>query len=78
MQAAFKGNLSMCTLLLQQGADVNANDHQHGYTALMFAALSGNADLCRLLLSHGAKSYSTNRLGKTATEMAAFTGRHLY
>lgn len=31
----------MCQLLLSRGADVNSNEHDHGYTALMFAALSG-------------------------------------
>ena len=41
MQAAFKGNYEMCRLLFKSGADVNSNEHEHGYSALMFAALSG-------------------------------------
>lgn len=41
MHAAYKGKADMCRLLLQHGADVNCNQHEHGYTALMFAGLSG-------------------------------------
>lgn len=75
-QAAFKGNIDICKLLLSRGADVNSNEHDHGYTALMFAALSGKAELCRLLLRHGAKTDRRNKVGRTAGEMAAFTGQH--
>lgn len=41
MHASYKGKADMCKLLLQHGADVNCNQHEHGYTALMFAGLSG-------------------------------------
>lgn len=41
MHAAYKGKADMCRLLLQHGADVNCNEHEYGYTALMFAGLSG-------------------------------------
>lgn len=41
MHAACKGRADMCRLLLQHGADVNCNQHEYGYTALMFAGLSG-------------------------------------
>uniref|UniRef100_A0A8C1FL28 Ankyrin repeat and MYND domain containing 2a n=2 Tax=Cyprinus carpio TaxID=7962 RepID=A0A8C1FL28_CYPCA len=44
MHAAYKGRADMCKLLLQHGADVNCNEHEHGYTALMFAGLSGQHD----------------------------------
>lgn len=43
MHGAYKGKADMCKLLLQHGADVNCNEHEHGYTALMFAGLSGTA-----------------------------------
>ena len=39
--AAYRGNISMAQTLLDMGADVNINKHEHGYTTLMFAALSG-------------------------------------
>lgn len=45
MHAAYKGKADMCKLLLQHGADVNCNEHEHGYTALMFAGLSGIPDV---------------------------------
>jgi ankyrin repeat protein len=58
-----------------QGADVNSGKHEYGYTALHFAALSGNAELCHLLLMAGAKSQTTNSVGRTASQMAAFVGK---
>ncbi|PAV58028.1 hypothetical protein WR25_18798 [Diploscapter pachys] len=42
----------------------------------MFAALAGKPELCKLLMDHGARSYSTNSIGKTASELAAFVGQH--
>ncbi len=41
--AAYKANKQMLDYLICHGADVNQNEHEHGYTALMFSALSGNA-----------------------------------
>lgn len=74
--ACFKGNIPLAKELLSRGADVNYSQHEHGYTTLMFAALSGNAELCQILLEAGAKTHKTNRIGRTASEMAAFTGQH--
>lgn len=48
MHAAYKGKADMCRLLLQHGADVNCNEHEYGYTALMFAGLSGKLALVML------------------------------
>ena len=39
--AAFKAKTPLCELLLANGADVNINEHENGYTTLMFASLSG-------------------------------------
>ncbi|XP_015114985.1 ankyrin repeat and MYND domain-containing protein 2 [Diachasma alloeum] len=74
--ACYKGNKEIAQMLLDQGADVNACQHEHDYKALHFAALSGNADLCHLLLTHGAKINATNSVGRTAAQMAAFVGNH--
>lgn len=63
-------------MLLDQGADVNACQHEYMYTALHFAALSGNAELCHLLMSYGARLTATNSVGRTAAQMAAFVGNH--
>ncbi|EFN88764.1 ankyrin repeat and MYND domain-containing protein 2 [Harpegnathos saltator] len=74
--ACYKGNVEIVQMLLDQGADVNACQHEHAYTALHFAALSGNADLCHLLMSHGARLTAMNSVGRTAAQMAAFVGNH--
>ncbi|CAK9829767.1 Ankyrin repeat and MYND domain-containing protein 2 [Anthophora retusa] len=74
--ACYKGNTEIVQMLLDQGADVNACQHEHAYTALHFAALSGNAELCHLLMSHGARLTATNSVGRTPAQMAAFVGNH--
>ncbi|XP_017878296.1 ankyrin repeat and MYND domain-containing protein 2-like [Ceratina calcarata] len=74
--ACYKGNKEIVQMLLDQGADVNACQHKHAYTALHFAALSGNAELCHLLMSHGARLTATNSVGRTPAQMAAFVGNH--
>ena len=40
--ACFKGNLEIAKYLIERGANVNQNDHEHRYTCLMFAALGGH------------------------------------
>ncbi|XP_033340998.1 ankyrin repeat and MYND domain-containing protein 2 [Megalopta genalis] len=74
--ACYKGNKEIVQMLLDQGADVNACQHEHEYTALHFAALSGNAELCHLLMSYGARLTATNSVGRTPAQMAAFVGNH--
>ncbi|XP_044242896.1 ankyrin repeat and MYND domain-containing protein 2 isoform X3 [Ursus arctos] len=76
MHAAYKGKLDMCKLLLRHGADVNCHQHEHGYTALMFAALSGNKDITWVMLEAGAETDVVNSVGRTAAQMAAFVGQH--
>ncbi|MPC89670.1 Ankyrin repeat and MYND domain-containing protein 2 [Portunus trituberculatus] len=63
-------------LLFSQGSDVNSDSHDHRYSPLHFAALSGNIEAVRHLLTAGARTYHTNTLGRTATQMAAFVGNH--
>lgn len=74
--AAYKGNKEIVQLLLDQGADANVCQHQHGYTSLHFAGLSGNDEVCSLLLLAGAKSTAVNSVGRTPSQMAAFVGNH--
>lgn len=74
--AAFRGNYEMCQLLLDRGADVNANYHDSGYSTLMFASLAGKVDLVSLLLENGASTTTVNSVGRTASQMAAFVGNH--
>ena len=42
MQAAYKGDMEICKLLLENGASVNAVQHSSLYTPLMMACLAGN------------------------------------
>ncbi|XP_014240481.1 ankyrin repeat and MYND domain-containing protein 2 [Cimex lectularius] len=74
--ACYKGNKDIAQYLIDQGANVNLNEHENGYTALHFAALSGKADLCQLLLANGAKTHMQNSVGRTAAQMGAFVGNH--
>ncbi|CAH4037195.1 ankyrin repeat and MYND domain-containing protein 2 [Pieris brassicae] len=74
--AAYKGCKDMVQLLLDRGADVNCGNHEYNYTALHFGALSGNSEVCKLLLDAGSKPNSTNSVGRTAAQMAAFVGNH--
>nr|CAG4651824.1 EOG090X06BA [Triops cancriformis] len=74
--AAYKGQLEMCQLLLDLGADPNVDKHEHQYRALHFAALSGKAEVCELLLAYGAQPDAVNSVGRTPAQMAAFVGNH--
>ncbi|XP_043397052.1 ankyrin repeat and MYND domain-containing protein 2 isoform X2 [Chelonia mydas] len=76
MHAAYKGKVDMCRLLLRHGADVNCNEHEHGYTALMFAGLSGSKEITWMMLEAGAETDVVNSVGRTAAQMAAFVGQH--
>lgn len=74
--AAYKGNADLCKMLIDHGSDVNSDSHDHRYSPLHFAALSGNIEAVQHLLTAGARTYHTNTLGRTATQMAAFVGNH--
>lgn len=41
MQAAYQGDVDICQHLLENGASVNATEHENHYTALMMASLVG-------------------------------------
>jgi len=75
MQAAYKGELEICKYLLSRGAEVDKTDHQNSYTALMMSALSGSSDVVSFLLENGADTEVKNSIGKTAANLAAFTGQ---
>lgn len=64
----------IATILIEQGADVNAQDLD-GFTPLFKAADSGLLDLAKLLLEHGADpNHSTKRMGTVLN--AALLGDH--
>ncbi len=41
----------------------------------MYAFFKGNTEVVRVLLEAGAKTHQTNRIGRTAAQLAAFTGQ---
>lgn len=55
MDAAKNGHVYIAQMLLDAGADVNAED-QNGGTALMRAADNGYADIVRILTEAGAQN----------------------
>lgn len=55
--AAYQGNLEVISQLIEQGADVNAENNNH-ITALDLAASNGDEDLVMFLLEKGAKIIS--------------------
>jgi len=76
MQASYSGNFKICRYLINKGANVNHACQDHKYTPLMMASLSGSPEVVSLLLDFGAIIDSKNSLGKTAANLAAFTGQH--
>ena len=59
-----------------QGADVNAGEHEHGYSTLHFAALANKVGICQILLENGVKVDRINSVKRTASQMAAFVGKY--
>jgi len=70
MYAAEIGSVEAMRLLLDHGADVNAQN-AYGSTALMWSV--SDAAKVRLLLDHGAEVNAVARSGRTALIIAAFT-----
>ncbi len=62
-------SLETVTYLLQQGADINAQQ-QHGFTPLHTAAQHGDADMIKLLLEHKADINAVTSEGETAMDIA--------
>ena len=61
-------------LLLDQGADANAQDSEGGSTALMRASDNGHRDIVQLLCERGADVNAKDKEGETALHLAAQTG----
>ena len=67
--AVAKGNVELCKLLIQKGADVNAPQMQQ-VTALHSAAHRGNLELVQLLVQNGADVNLKMENGDTALSIA--------
>ena len=69
--AAYRGNVGCIHLLLDKGADVNAEGGEYG-TALQAAAYKGNVECIRLLLDKGADVNAEGGKYGTALQAAAY------
>lgn len=65
--AVRRGSVEAATFLLEQGADPNIRETQHGWTPLILCILATrNLDLVRLLLRHGADPRMASFVGRNA------------
>jgi ankyrin repeat protein len=71
--AAARADLAMIRLLIEKGADVNA-EQEAGFTPLHEAAATGQKALAELLLEHGADRAHRDSKGKTPSEWALDRG----
>jgi ankyrin repeat protein len=67
--AAASGNTAQTTVLLDQGAALDARD-DHGRTPLMLAVMQGRLDVVRLLLNRGADPSIADGAGRTPLQQA--------
>jgi hypothetical protein len=70
--ACIEGNLAIADLLLQAGADPNAEEY--GCSSLRYAARQGHGDIVQLLLQYKANPNQTGFRGLTALMDAAVNG----
>ncbi|MGD8238963.1 MAG: ankyrin repeat domain-containing protein [Armatimonadota bacterium] len=69
-RAAPHGSVEMVELLLDSGADINAQDHQKGWAPLHEAVNWGNVEVVRLLLERGADPNPKATRGETPLDLA--------
>lgn len=77
MAASAAGSADAVKVLLQHGADVNANDITNGQTALMFAAARNSASAIKVLLERGADPNVTTKVVKLERVQADANGNPL-
>lgn len=70
-EAAWSGDESVVTLLLDRGADVNGRDYLSGMPPLFLAAARGRTGVVRPLVARGAQVDATDDGGRTALILAA-------
>ncbi len=73
MRAAYKGNIRIVTLLLDQAADMHATNRE-GSTALEFAAFKNHPSVVELLLNRGADINAADAYGDTPLIKSAAMG----
>ncbi len=73
IHAAEKGDVRLLSILLDEGAKVDARD-MWGFTPLMAAAREGHSEIVRILLNHGADVNATCNAGWDSLVRAAERG----
>ncbi len=73
--AAMLGHAAACEVLLEAGADVNAQTQPQGYAPLHSAAFAGHVEAIRVLLAHGADRRLLNYRGERPADTARRTGQ---
>ena len=69
MNAAYKGETEILTVLLAKGANKEATDNA-GWTPLILAARYNHKDCVKVLLQYGANVNAKNKYGQTARDYA--------
>nr|QBK92070.1 MAG: Rho termination factor, N-terminal domain, F-box domain and Ankyrin repeat protein [Pithovirus LCPAC304] len=72
IRAAYDGSVEIATILLENGADVDAKTTRHRFTALYATADQGNVKMVKLLLDYGADAQATSRTGTEPIFTAAW------
>ena len=73
--AAQNGNIAIVQFLIENGADIKAQDTVFSRTALHFAAENGNLETVKYLVEHGADIQDRDNFGATAFHYAAKNNR---
>jgi len=74
LNAAFAGNIGMCSMLIDRGADFNTRSLQSGSSPLLFASTNNFKNVCQLLINRGANVNITNNSGMTPLHVACTHG----
>ena len=73
MGVCFKGSISIVKILIENGAEVNAQNY-NGATALIYASTFGHTEIVKYLLANNADKNLTDNRGNTALKHAVMQG----